>query len=214
MSAFCNNELHMCSKLLLAGALIATGVLPPGFAVAAERAPDVPPVVVEEIVAKVNGDIITRGELEQQRAMLKAKLEQQGLIGARLDQEVNKEASDALRDKIDSLLLVQKGKELSINVDADVNRRIAEVQSQSKIADPEKFHEWVRQETGQSFEDLKQQFHDGILTQRVIGEEVYRNVVIPKAELQEYYNKHKAEFVRQEVVHLRDILVSTGDNSP
>jgi len=214
MSAFCNNELHMCSKLLLAGALIATGVLPPGFAVAAERAPDVPPVVVEEIVAKVNGDIITRGELEQQRAMLKAKLEQQGLIGARLDQEVNKEASDALRDKIDSLLLVQKGKELSINVDADVNRRIAEVQSESKIADPEKFHEWVRQQTGQTFEDLKQQFHDGILTQRVIGEEVYRNVVIPKAELQDYYNKHKAEFVRQEAVHLRDILVSTGDNSP
>jgi parvulin-like peptidyl-prolyl isomerase len=204
----------MCSKLLLAGALIATGVLPPGFAVAAERAPDVPPVVVEEIVAKVNGDIITRGELEQQRAMLKAKLEQQGLIGARLDQEVNKEASDALRDKIDSLLLVQKGKELSINVDADVNRRIAEVQSESKIADPEKFHEWVRQQTGQTFEDLKQQFHDGILTQRVIGEEVYRNVVIPKAELQDYYNKHKAEFVRQEAVHLRDILVSTGDNSP
>src|SRR6185312_15710525 len=144
----------------------------------------------------------------------KAKLEQQGIIGAQLDQELNKEASEALRDKIDSLLLVQKGKELSINVDADVNRRIAEIQSQSKIADPEKFHEWVHQETGQSFEDLKQQFHDGILTQRVIGEEVYRNVVIPKAELQDYYNKHKAEFVRQEAVHLRDILVSTGDNSP
>jgi len=214
MSVLCNNELHMCSKLLLAGALVVTGVLPPGFAVAAERAPDVPPVVVEEIVAKVNGDIITRGELEQQRAALKAKLEQQGVIGARLDQELNKEASDALRDKIDSLLLVQKGKELSINVDADVNRRVAEIQSQSKIADPEKFHEWVHQETGQSFEDLKQQFHDGILTQRVIGEEVYRNVVIPKAELQDYYNKHKAEFVRQEAVHLRDILVSTGDNSP
>ena len=214
MSVLCNNELHMCSKLLLAGALVATAVLPPGFAVAAERAPDVPPVVVEEIVAKVNGDIITRGELEQQRAMLKAKLEQQGVIGARLDQELNKEASDALRDKIDSLLLVQKGKELSINVDADVNRRVAEIQSESKLADPEKFHEWVHQQTGQTFEDLKQQFHDGILTQRVIGEEVYRNVVIPKAELQDYYNKHKAEFVRQEAVHLRDILVSTGDNSP
>ena len=59
-----------------------------------------------------------------------------------------------------------EGKELSINVDADVNRRIAEIQSESKIADPEKFHEWVHQQTGQTFEDLKQQYHDAILTQR------------------------------------------------
>jgi parvulin-like peptidyl-prolyl isomerase len=204
----------MCSKLCLAGAFIVTGVLSVGSVLAADRAPDVPPVVVEEIVAKVNGSIITRGELEQQRTMLKAKLEQQGIIGDRLDEELNRAAADALREKIDSMLLVQKGKELNINVDADVNRRIAEIQSESKIADPEKFHEWVRQQTGQTFEDLKQEFHDGIVTQRVIGEEVYRNVVIPQAELQDYYNKHKAEFVRQEVVHLRDILVSTGDNSP
>src|SRR5579884_1033703 len=129
MRVLCNNELHMCSKLWLAGAFVVTGALSAGVVIAAERAPDVPPVVVEEIVAKVNGDIITRGELEQQRAMLKAKLEQQGLIGDRLNQELNKEAADGLRDKIDSLLLVQKGKELNINVDAEVNRRIAEIQS-------------------------------------------------------------------------------------
>jgi peptidyl-prolyl cis-trans isomerase SurA len=184
------------------------------FARAAERTPDAPPIVVEEIVAKVNGDIITRGELEQQRAVLRAKLEQQGLIGDQLNQEVNKEAADGLKERIDSLLLVQKGKELSINVDSEVNRYIADIQSESKIADPEKFHEWVHQQTGQSFEDVKQQYHDRILTQRVIGEEVYRNVVIPRAELEDYYNKHKAEFVRQEIVNLRDILVSTGDNSP
>ena len=50
---------------------------------------------------------------------------------------------------------MQKGKELNINVDADVNRRIAEIQSQSGIADPDKFHEWLREQTGESFEDFK-----------------------------------------------------------
>ena len=48
----------------------------------------------------------------------------------------------------------------------------------------------------------------------MIGEEVYRNVVIPKAELQKYYDKHKAEFVREDAVALREILISTGDKSP
>jgi parvulin-like peptidyl-prolyl isomerase len=132
-----------------------------------------------------------------------------------LEQAVNKAAADALRDQIDQLLLVQKGAELNINVDTDVNRRIAQIQRESGIADPEKFHEWVREQTGgESFEDLKDAFKNQILTQRVIGEEVYRTVVIPKAEMQKYYEAHKADFIRQESVALREIQISTGDNSP
>src|ERR1019366_524874 len=49
--------------------------------------------------------------------------------------------------------------------------------------------------------------------QRVISEEVYRNIVIPKAEINKYYNEHKTEFIRQEMVSLREILISTGSGS-
>jgi len=170
--------------------------------------------IVEEIVAKVNGEIITRGELEKQRAVIQAQLEKQGLVGPALEQAVNKAAADALRDQIDQLLLVQKGKDLNINVDAEVNRRVADIQKQSGLADADKFHDWVREQTGESFEDLKLAFKNQLLTQRVVGEEVYRNVTIPKAEMQKYYEDHKAEFIRKETVSLREILISTGDNTP
>jgi parvulin-like peptidyl-prolyl isomerase len=205
----------MSSKIWLAGALASVSLLVSGSRrlVAADR-PDPQTRIVEEIVAKVNSDIITRGELERQRALIHAELEKQGLLGQALDEAVNKKAADALRDQIDQLLLVQKGKDLSINVDAEVNRRVADVQKQSGIADPDKFHDWVREQTGESFEDLKLQFKNSLLTQRVIGEEVYRNVVIPKADLQKYYDEHKSEFMRQDMVSLREILVSTGDNTP
>jgi hypothetical protein len=53
-----------------------------------------------------------------------------------------------------------------------------------------------------------------MLTQRVLNEEVYRNVNIPKADMEKYYNEHKKEFVRQEMVELREILISTGDGTP
>ena len=53
-----------------------------------------------------------------------------------------------------------------------------------------------------------------LLTQRVISEEVYRNIIIPKADIEKYYNEHKTEFVREEMVSLREILVSAGDGSP
>ena len=205
----------MSSKIWLAGALASVSLLAIGSpSLKAADRPDPQTRVVEEIVAKVNSDIITRGELERQRGIIHAELEKQGLIGPALDEAVNKKAADALRDQIDQLLLVQKGKDMSINVDAEVNRRVADVQKQSGLADADKFHDWVREQTGESFEDLKLQFKNSLLTQRVIGEEVYRNVVIPKADLQKYYEEHKSEFMRQDMVSLREILVSSGDNTP
>jgi parvulin-like peptidyl-prolyl isomerase len=205
----------MYSKFGLAGACLFAGILVSASSplVAADR-PDPKVTVVEEIVAKVNGKIITRGELEQRHLQIRAALEKEGLTGAALETELNKVSADALADEIDQLLLVAKAGELNINVEADVNKRIAEIQRTSGIADPDKFHDWVRQNSGESFEDLRDGFKNSILTQRVIGEEVYRNVVIPKTDMQKYYDQHKAEFIRQETVSVREIQVSTGDNSP
>ncbi|MES1260958.1 MAG: peptidylprolyl isomerase, partial [Acidobacteriota bacterium] len=205
----------MSSKHWLAGAVAGAFLCAVPASLKAADRPELQPRIVEEIVAKVNGEIITRGELEKQRAMIQTQLQkQQGLVGLALEQAVDKAAADALRDQIDQLLLVQKGKDLSINVDADVNRRVAEIQKQSGLADIEKFHEWVREQTGESFEDLKLAFKNQLLTQRVIGEEVYRNVTIPKADMQKYYDEHKAEFIRKETVSVREILISSGDNTP
>ena len=104
--------------------------------------------VVEEIAAKVNGDIITRGELARKRHDIEAEAKRQGLSGARLQQAVDEYAANALRDEIDTLLLVQKGKDLNISVDAEVTRRLAEIQVQQKISDPDKFQAFIRENTG------------------------------------------------------------------
>jgi parvulin-like peptidyl-prolyl isomerase len=198
----------MSSKYLIAATLLCAPLVH-----AADR-PDTQVRVVEEIVAKVNGKIITRGELERQRARIRMEYEKQGLIGAALEQAVNKTAADALRDQIDQLLLVQKAGELNINVDADVNRRVADIQRESGIADPDKFHDWVREQSGESFEDLKDAFKNQILTQRVIGEEVYRTIIIPKADMQKYYDEHMTEFVRKESVSIGEIQIAIADNKP
>ena len=55
---------------------------------------------------------------------------------------------------------------------------------------------------------------DAELTKRVIGQEVGSHINVPKEDIQDYYDKHKADFVRQEQVFLREILISTGDGSP
>src|SRR2546427_253015 len=98
----------MSPKYWLAGSLTLGLLSLPSANLRAADKPEIQTRIVEEIVAKVNGEIITRGELEKQRAVIRAQAEKQGLAGAALEDAVNKAAADALRDQIDQLLLVQK----------------------------------------------------------------------------------------------------------
>lgn len=170
-------------------------------------------LTIEEIIAKVNGDIVTRSELERSRRQLEAELRQQGVPANQMQKSLEERGRAVLRDRIDQLLLVQKAKELSINVDADVSKQLAEIQLQNKIADPDKFQEFVRQQLGMPFEDFKNEMRNSMLTDRVIRQEVSGRINVPRAELVKYYEEHKSEFVREERVFLREILLSTEGKS-
>jgi peptidyl-prolyl cis-trans isomerase SurA len=170
--------------------------------------------IVEEIVCKVNSDIITRGDLARTREDIEAELHQQGLSGPKLQQAVNQKVNDALRDHIDQLLLVEKAKDLNINVDSEITKRLAEMQVQSKIDDPDKFHDFIREQMGMPFEDFRQQVKNQLLTQRVIGEEISSHINIPEGDKRKYYDEHKQEFVRDEQVFLAQIVISTEGKTP
>jgi len=170
--------------------------------------------VVDEIVAKVNGDIVTRTELQKSSQDTLTALQQQHLSGNQLKQAYDEREKDMLRNKIDQLLLVQRAKELDLNVDAEVSKYLADLQRQEKVSDPDKFHELVRQQAGMPFEDFRQQVKENMMTRQVIGREVASRITIPPSEIEAYYNAHKQDFVRDERVYLREILISTdGKNA-
>lgn len=163
--------------------------------------------VIEEIIAKVNGDIITRMELERQRKTIADDLAARGAKPADIEKIMKEREKDLLKDKIDQMLLVQKGKEMSINVDQQVSKYIADLQRRFKVADQEVLARQIREQTGQSFEDWKNELRNSMLTQRVVGQEVQSKINIPRPEVLKYYEDHKTEFVREERVFLREILV-------
>lgn len=165
--------------------------------------------VVDEIVAKVNGEIITRSELARTLKQAELELQQRGLRGAALEQALKERQMDVLRDRIDQILLVGRAKDLNINVDSELSKYLAEIQLQNKIADPDKFQAWIREQSGMPFEDFKAEVKNNMLTQRVIRQEVGEKLRIPKSEVQKYYEANKSQFIREERVFLREILVST-----
>ena len=168
------------------------------------------PFVVEQIVAKVNNDIITQGEIDRTRKQIEDELRRQQVPQLRVEEAGAQAGVNALRDRIDQLLLVQKAKELNINVDAEVSKYMAQLQLESKLSDPDKFQEWIREQSGVSYEDFKQQSRDGMLTREVLRHEVAGRMTIPRTELRKYYDEHPSEFVRDEQTVLREILLSTA----
>src|SRR5271154_2978045 len=124
--------------------------------------------LMEEIICKVNGDIITRGEMAHDKKLLETSLREQGLSGVRLNEALNDSSKNLLREKIDQLLLVQKAKELDIKVDTELNKQMLDIQRSTKIVDPEKFQEYVHQMTGESYEDYKAGMKNTLLQEKVV----------------------------------------------
>ncbi len=186
----------MCTRVLL-------GLMAAGVALASDIK------IVEQIVAKVNGEIVTATDLAHNRRQLEEALRQQGMSGERLENELKTREKDGLRDRIDGLLLVQEAKQLEINVEGDVTKRLAEIQRNAKISDQDKFHDYIREQTGMSFEDFRQEIRNDLLKQRLLGQEVGSKINVPRAEIEKYYEEHKNEFMRDERVFLSEILIST-----
>jgi peptidyl-prolyl cis-trans isomerase SurA len=167
------------------------------------------PAVVDQIVAKVNGDIVSQEEIARTSKQMMEELKAQGAAGSQLQQAIDEREKDILRDRIDQLLLVQKGKDLNINVDSEVSKYIATVQRQSRISDTEKFHDYIREKSGMTYEDFLSEYKKQTVTREVIGQEVGRHIAITDKEIQAFYDAHKADFVREEKVYLSEILIST-----
>jgi len=162
--------------------------------------------VVQEIIARINSDIITRSEYHRSLEELRQELKQQNADTA--DAQFQQRQKDALRDLIDQQLLLQKAKDLGITGDTEVIKRLDEIRKQMNLSSMEDL-EKAAQQQGVSFEDFKQNIHNGIVTQMVISREVGSKIQITKEEESKYYETHQSEFSRPEQVRLSEILVST-----
>jgi peptidyl-prolyl cis-trans isomerase SurA len=162
--------------------------------------------VVEEIVARVNNQIITRSEYLRSGEELRKEAQQQDPVNA--DKVVADREKDVLRDLIDQQLLLERGKELGITADTEVVKRLDDMRKEMKLDTMEDL-EKAAESQGVSFEDFKQNLRNQIITQQVIGKEVGQRMNITKEEEQKYYEEHKSEMEQPEQIRLSEILVST-----
>ncbi len=158
--------------------------------------------VVEDVIVRVNDQIISRSDMERSQQQLALELQQGGATPA----EAEERRQNMLRDMIDQQLLLSRGKELGLNADAEVIRRLDEIRKQNHLDSMEDLEKAARQQ-GVSFEDFKANIKNGVITQQVVRDEVGRHLQLTQAQEQAFYEAHKQEFAQPEQVRLSEILV-------
>jgi peptidyl-prolyl cis-trans isomerase SurA len=172
-------------------------------------------VVVEEIIARVNNDVITMSDYQKADEQLREEVAHdcQGCAQDKLMAEFKDQQKDLLRGLIDQSLMVQRAKDMGISVESDVIKRLDDVRKQNQLASLEDLEKAV-EGSGLAWEDYKTTIRNGLLTQEVVRREVGSHINISNDEVKKYYDAHPQEFTRPEQVVLSEIFLSTEGKSP
>jgi len=164
--------------------------------------------VVEDVIVRVNDQIINRSDLERAEQQLGYENQQNNASS----EETADRQKNLLRDMIDQQLLLSRGKELGISADAELIRRLDEIRKQNHMDTIEDLEKAARQQ-GVSFEDFKANIRNSIITQKVVQDEVGRRIQMTQGQEQAFYDAHKNEFTQPEQVRLSEILIPTPENA-
>jgi peptidyl-prolyl cis-trans isomerase SurA len=171
--------------------------------------------VVEEIVARVNNEIITVSDYQKAMDDLQAEVEHdcQNCTPDKVQAELADQKKDVLRSLIDNALLLEHAKDLGISVETDVIKKMDEVRKENTFATMEELQKAV-ESSGIAWEDYKTQIRNRLLTQEVISREVGGRMNFTTDEIKQYYEAHKEEFDTPEEVVLADLFLSTDGKTP
>jgi peptidyl-prolyl cis-trans isomerase SurA len=201
---------NFASVWILTGALVASAALVPSGVRAQAKA-----LVVEEIIARVNNDVVTMSDYQKAEEQLREEVAHdcQGCPQDKLFAEFKEQQKDLLRGLIDQSLMVQRAKDMGISVESDVIKRLDEVRVQNHLNSLEDLEKAV-EGSGLAWEDYKTTIRNGLLTQEVVRREVGSHINIGNDEVKKYYDAHPQEFTRPEQVVLSEIFLSTEGKSP
>jgi peptidyl-prolyl cis-trans isomerase SurA len=167
--------------------------------------------VVEEVITRVNNQIITRSEFERSKDQLKDEVKQQDPKDP--DKAYADREKDVLRDLIDQQLLLDKGKDLGITGDTELIKKLDQMRKDMKLDSLEALEKEATKQ-GVSWEDFKQNMRNQIVTQKVIGQEVGSHLATSKEEEQKFYDDHQGEMEQPEHIRLSEILVAPKTVAP
>lgn len=168
------------------------------------------PVVLDEIVAKVNHEIITLTDLQRELNLLRSGLEEQFRDPQQQEQVYEQQKRALLRSIIENKMMLQRAEELGLaaNIDTDVAAFLEETRKQAGIPNMEVLDQVLRQR-GSSLAQYRESIKQRMIIESLLGQFVYSKLTVLTPEIEAYYQRHIDQFTEPEEVELAEILLLT-----
>jgi peptidyl-prolyl cis-trans isomerase SurA len=166
--------------------------------------------IFEQVLVKVNGEIITKSEFEQKQvAELRTRPELGNVspTSPQLRTAIAEITPDLILTSVDELLLIQRGRELGYAMgDEQFNTILSSIKKQNNLDDEQKFQAALKQE-GMTMADLRRNLERNMLVSQVQRVEVSDKISVNDEEARAYYAAHAREFTTPSELTLRELLI-------
>jgi parvulin-like peptidyl-prolyl isomerase len=167
--------------------------------------------LIDEVIARVNAGVIMRSSYDAALREVLDELKKQGLKGEDLEKKFTEMKAWVLDQLINTQLLAQRAKDLSISVEPEVNQQLLRLMKDNNCDSLECLGQKMR-EAGYDIEDVRRNLTEQYSRERVIGAEVYGKVFrsLTEKEKRDYYEKNKEFYTEPAEVTLSNIFVALG----
>jgi peptidyl-prolyl cis-trans isomerase SurA len=168
--------------------------------------------ILEQVLVKVNGEIITKTEFERVQVAAIRELPNQPDLSRLSDVELSKTLAQitpqVIVTMIDEMLLMQRAKDLGFAMsDAQFTEMLESIKKDNKIESDEAFEAALKSENI-TLAQLKQMLSKRMLISQVQRREVGGRIEVTEPEERAYYDAHLPEFATTPSVTLREIVVN------
>jgi peptidyl-prolyl cis-trans isomerase SurA len=166
--------------------------------------------ILEQVLLKVNGDIITKGEFELRQVQAlrtRPNLANVSPTSPELQKAIAEVTPDLILESVDTLLLVQRGRELGYTLSDEQFKGVLEnIKKENKLETDAQFEQALK-ESGMTLADLRQEVERNMLVSRVQQVDVMEKISVSEEEAKTYYDAHRNEFTTPAEITLREIFI-------
>jgi len=167
--------------------------------------------ILEQVLVKVNGEIVTQTEFHRIQLAALRELNQgdpSRLSDAELSKTLAQITPRAIVTLVDEMLLMQRATEMGLSVsDAQFTQVLESIRKDNKIESEAAFEAALKSE-GMTLAQLRQMLSKRILIGQVQQREIGGRIDVTEAEERAYYDTHIEEFGTTPSVTLREIQVN------
>ena len=167
--------------------------------------------VLERVIVKVNGAIVTQSEFENRQV---AAVQSARIGPERIEAFLRENNARILQEAIDELILVQRADEIGIKAKKEYTDDVIDsIRKENNFADDEALKVQLRRE-GMTLSDLRRNIERSLLRREVLRREVEPKVALTDADVRAEYERRREEFTKPAQVRLLEILVAADAADP